>query len=47
MKFLYLRQPHHNIRSKSGGIALRSSIIPLLAPQTPQERFRRALWLRL
>ena len=36
--------PH--ICSKSGGIALRSSIIPLLAPQTPQERFRRALWLR-
>lgn len=37
--------PH--ICSKSGGIALRSSIVPLLAPQTPQERFRRALWLRL
>lgn len=36
-----------NICSKSGEIALRSSIIPLLAPQTPQERFRRALWLRL
>ena len=33
------------ICSKSGGITLRSSIIPLLAPQRPQERFRRALWL--
>ena len=37
--------PH--ICSKSGGITLRSSIIPLLAPQRPQERFRHALWLRL
>lgn len=33
-----------NICSKSGGIALRSSIIPLFAHQRPQERFRRALW---
>lgn len=26
---------------------LRSSIMPLLAPQRPQERFRHALWLRV
>lgn len=35
--------PH--ICSKSGGITLRSSLIPLLAPQRLQERFRRVLWL--
>ena len=40
-------KPSLHICSKSGGIALRSSIIPLLAPQKPQERFRRALWLRV
>lgn len=36
-----------HICSKSGGVTLRSSIMPLLAPQRPQERFRRALRLRL
>nr|DAO55202.1 MAG TPA: hypothetical protein [Caudoviricetes sp.] len=40
-------KPSPHICSKSGGITLRSSLIHLLAHQTPQERFRRALWLRL